>query len=860
MKDKNLYIVDVSSFIFRAFYAIRMLNAPDGTPVNAVYGVLTMLLKIIQKENCDYIVLAQDSKEKSFRSEIYPEYKANRSEPPDELKPQFQIIDNLLDAMEVARLKIPGQEADDIIASLVKKYKNQFKHIYIVSGDKDLFQLVDQNTSMIDTMKDVVYKPEDVKNKMGVLPYQVVDFLSLVGDSSDNIPGVRGIGEKGAIKLLEQFDNLEKILKSISEIPNTKIQTSIKNYSVDALLSKKLIQLNHDIQINESVESYTKPKLQSEKLKSFLMNFGFKSLVAKIFAQPIATSMLQKSDENTVPVATNKEEVAAVDATLIDINQKLKSLKKKYLAVYETEEKLFIYTSDEDFFVLNIEEKKSFFNQLANQHFHIYVFDSKKFLKELDWQSFDLANTFIDVMLIAFTLNSEGKKTLDSLASHYLSIDDLESTHDKAKAIFQMGELLVEKIKQEGLEKIYHEIDLPMQLVLSQMESKGILLDGNYLKLLSDRFHSELQAIEKEIFTSADTSINLKSPKQVGHLLFEKLNLPGIKKTKTGYSTDSSVLEKLDALNLSPIPNLLLQYREIDKLLSTYVNSLPELIQNDGRIHTTYHLAIASTGRLTSESPNLQNIPIKTKRGQLLRKGFIAKPGYSLIAADYSQIELRILTHYCQDKAMLNAFSQGKDIHRQTAAEVFSMAPDKITDEQRNYAKAINFGLIYGQSSFGLAETLNIDQSRARDFIKRYFEKFSSVKIYLDQLREFCEKNGFAQTYLGRKRFLPDIKSSNRMLKAQAERMAINTPVQGTAADLMKIAMVHLFQKMKLQFPDSNMLLQVHDEIIIESPEADVIAVANLTKQVMESALALSVPLKVEVSHGKNWLEMDEIN
>lgn len=851
MKLENLYIVDVSSFIFRAFYAIRMLNAPDGTPVNAVYGVITMLLKILQKKDCEYIVLAQDSKEKTFRSEIYADYKANRQEPPNELKPQFKIIDDLIDAMGIARLKIAGQEADDIIGSLVKLNKDKFNHIYIVSGDKDLFQLVDEQTTMIDTMKEVHYLPQDVKNKMGVYPYQIIDFLSLVGDSSDNIPGVKGIGEKGAIKLLEEFDSLDNILKSHQTIANTKLQTALKNYAQDARLSKSLIQLNCHIPLAEDVEKFKKPNLLNTNLKEFLLSYGFKSLVLKIFSE-VKTDVSESKE--VLPV------INAQDVTLIDINQKLKVLKEKKVAVCEFEDKIFVNFSNEECVVLNFEEKMSLFQQLLALDYKIILFDAKKIIKDLHWNSLSELKKIVDVSLISFTLNTEGKRLLNDLAKRYLSLDECVTPQEQVKALYRLGELLWERLHTEGLEKIYFNIDLPMQLVLSQMENKGILVDRDYLSSLASDFSSQLSMIEKEIFIAANTSINLKSPKQVGHLLFEKLNLPVIKKNKTGFSTDSSVLEKLEMMNVSPIPGLLLQYREIDKLLSTYVNSLTELIQSDLRIHTTYHSTVAATGRLTSEVPNLQNIPIKTKRGQLLRKAFISQAGYSLIAADYSQIELRILAHFCQDKAMMTAFNQDRDIHRQTAAEVFGMSSDKISDEQRNYAKAINFGLIYGQSSYGLAETLNISQKEASIFIEKYFLKFSAVKIYLDQLREFCEKNGFAQTYLGRKRYLPDIKSSNRMLKAQAERMAINTPIQGTAADLVKIAMVELYRKITFQFPKVNMLLQVHDEIILECPEQDVQAVATMTKQIMESALVLTIPLKVEVSHGKNWLEMDTID
>lgn len=831
-----------------------MLNNPQGVPVNAVYGVLTMLLKLLQKENCSHIVLAQDSKEKSFRLDIYEDYKANRQEPPEELKPQFKIIDEVIDSMGVSRIRMDGFEADDIISSLVHTYKQSFESVYIVSSDKDLFQLVEDNVFLIDTMKDIEYNADKVKEKMGVYPHQVVDFLSLVGDTSDNVPGVRGIGEKGAIKLLEEYGSLDNILDSISELKNLKIQSALKNYSKDAILSKKLVSLKNDLPITVSIDAFKTPEYVNPTFKRLLESLGFKSLLAKLFSQTV------REDTKTAKEVFSGVEEKTTTVTLIQINEVLRKNKRSSVSVDYDEFGIYLYFEAEGAFQLSLDEKDSCIFQLLQYEYTLFVYDAKKYIrdnKRISWVDFKY---FFDVNLASFTLNTESANTLESLSSKYLSIAELTSISLKLKSIFQIGKILEKQLIDEGLNVIFNTIDLPMLFVLSSMERQGILIDNNYFKELSNRFAKELSLVEKEIFTSCNTSINLKSPKQVGTLLFEKLQLPSLKKTKTGYSTDSSVLHKLDSMKLSPIPGLILKYREYDKLLSTYVDTLPSLVGDDGRIHTTFNLTVAATGRLTSENPNLQNIPIKTEKGKLLRKGFVSSEGHRLISADYSQVELRILAHYCQDPAMVEAFQQKRDIHRQTASEIFGIRADKITDEQRNYAKAINFGLIYGQSSFGLAEVLNISQQEARGFIEKYFQKFSSVKAYLDSLKEFCEKNGYAQTYLGRKRYLPDIKSSNRMLKAQADRMAINTPIQGTAADLMKLSMVELFQKLESKFPNSKMLLQVHDELIIESPEADVLAVAKLTKDVMESAMALTVPLKVDVCEGKDWLDMKEIH
>jgi DNA polymerase-1 len=702
-------------------------------------------------------------------------------------------------------------------------------------------QLVDEKIVVWDPMKEKFFYEKDVYEKFGVMPNQIIDYLSIVGDTSDFVPGVKGIGEKGAVKLLLEYRTLENIYNHLDDLSD-KTKTLLLASKDNAFLSKRLVTLYTELNLHHQLESYNYTPDFSLELKEFLLGLGFKSVVNKYFNE---TAAQMPEVNNSSPV----EEIF-----LEDLKKNLLTHKIKSVAITIKEDCVLVSYNGEVIYKINSEEQQSLILLLEKYEYYVFVNNAKELLKRgipfLPWM--------MDLSMVSFYLDSESSSAIDFLYEQHLGVSAERATNSD---LWRLGQKFLEELEKRQLKESFFKIDMPLLKVIHHMEKKGIEVDCDYLAQLQELYQSELQILDEKIKKFSDTEINLKSPKQVGFLLFEKLSFPVVKATKTGPSTDSSVLEKLVAMKLNEVPGWLLEYREIDKLLSTYITVLPKLAEPvTCRLHTTYHLAKAATGRLTSENPNLQNIPIKTKRGSLLRKAFIAKDNYVLLSADYSQIELRILAHFCGDKVMTKAFEENQDIHIQTAAKIFNKSESAITPQERYQAKTINFGLIYGQSSYGLAETLHIPQSQAREFIEAYFKNFSSVKAYLDSLRESCEKLGYASTMLGRRRYLPDIKSSNRNIKNQAERMAINTPIQGTAADIIKLAMNNLFKKLN-ERPDlmSTLLLQVHDELIVECPEKNVREVAEILKVTMEQAVSLSIPLKVDVAYGRNWLESHEI-
>lgn len=866
MKTKNtLVIVDISSFIFRAFFAVRPLHAADGTPVNAIYGVLSMLVKLIEQYGPTHLVLAEDRKEPSFRKELYPEYKANRSDPPEELIPQFDLLQELYALIDIPRISAKGYEADDIIGSLVVQFHEEFDEVHIVSGDKDLMQFVSKKVFMMDTMKDKKYGPEEVYEKMGVYPSQVVDYLSLVGDSSDNIPGVKGVGAKGAAKILEEYKTLEGCLENAQEVKNKRVREGLIQYKDNAILSKKLIQIKTDIDLGHSKEDLFFHFSPKPELIEYLEKLQFRSLLRKFQAfQEIDSSQEKKKEEETV------EWIKVINS---------KQLEELSLS----DQKVFLfplYRGEHELIQVYAYIEKNFYNIVLNKQLNekevleafsktkMTLFESKPLLKRFLKESVPLPSELFDYSIAYFLINPEGKMDLNYILQFILGEElvDLAQTQgdlllDQSPAIYQYLNLFPElekelslKLKEDKLEDLFKTMDLPLAQVLSKMENEGIVLDSEVYAKLSKQYQKELTIIENEISKQGGEGVNLRSPKQVAEFLFEKLELPVVKKTKTGYSTNVSVLEALKAMNISPVPELLLEYREIDKLLSTYLGALPELIDpNTKRIHPHFNQVKAATGRLACDNPNLQNIPIRTERGRKLREGFVAKKGWTLLGADYSQVELRILAHLSQDPTMLKAFHQDLDIHAQTASEIFETPLDKVTRDQRSSAKAINFGLMYGQSAFGLSQQLGISRKEAQEYIDFYFEKFSKVKIFLDSLKESCEKSGYAETMLGRKRRVLNINSKNRMEKSNAERIAINSPIQGSAADIIKLAMICIDQKLQKKKLKSKMLLQVHDELIFEVEPSELEIMKELVRQEMEGAFKLSIPLKVDMGTGANW-------
>lgn len=882
MEKKNnstkLFVVDISSFIFRAFFAIRPLHAHDGTMVNAVYGVTNMLLKLISEHQPTHIVMARDLSGPSFRHEIFEDYKANRSAAPEELVPQFDLIKKLLTLMKMPELSMESYEADDIIGSLVTQFQDDFDEIVIASGDKDLMQFVTDKVVMLDTMKNKKYDREGVFEKMGVWPEQVVDYLSLVGDTSDNIPGVKGIGAKGASKLLAQYQDLAGIFSHVHEVSNKRVLKGLTEYKEDAFLSQKLVQIVTDLKLNIKGDDLKYKFHIDEKLIEFLESLKFRSIISKLKELSEIDAHVSESHGQ----APREEKNIHIIKTQEELEKFINHSEKLYVFF---EQKMNEELSS--FYVLNEKEnygKLVFNTQLTTlqlgetlNRFDGFVIGHKLkiLMRSILFSGGKISFKTFDILLAAFNLEADLNSKFEALAERYLGVDfkmpvleegllqEKEAQdYDQQLAMRleltkKLYEYLKNEIEQFGVQDIFSNIDTPSMKVLANMEAVGISVDRSYLKKLEIDFSEKLLAIEAEITDRTKEKINLRSPKQVGQLLFEVLEFPIIKKTKTGYSTSIEVLQELDKRVDSDIPALIMKYRELDKLLSTYIKSLPELInEKTQKVHTHYQLAVASTGRLSSDNPNLQNIPTRTENGRMIRKAFMAQEGNIFIGADYSQVELRILAHYSQDPAMVKAFTHDLDIHAQTAAEIFSTPIEEVTKEMRSKAKAINFGLLYGQSSFGLAQTLGISRKEAKQYIDHYFEKFNEVKLFLNRLKEECAETGYAKTLWGRKRVISNIKSSNHVMKAMAERAAINSPIQGTAADIIKKAMVNVFHKIQEKNLEASLLLQVHDELIIECKESIQDEVEDILRREMMEAANLSVPLKVDISTGKTWYDL----
>jgi DNA polymerase I len=854
---KRLIVVDISSFIFRAFYAIRPLTAPDGTPVNAVHGVLSMMTKLISEYGPTHMIIARDTRGGSFRKEIYPEYKANRSAPPEELIPQFSLIQELMEKMHLPTIQIENYEADDIIGSVATQLHHDFDEVLIASSDKDLMQFVNDKVKMVDTMKGVTYGPAGVFEKMGVRPDQIVDYLSLLGDASDNIPGVKGIGAKGASKLLAEYDTLEKCIENVENFKNKRLITGLTEHVGDAYLSKKLVQIVTDLDLNTSTEALELNSVVDTQLIDYLKGLGFTSAIKKL-----ESALPEEKDVEDGPSKIEKKEI--VVKTIINLNKEI--LEASSVAIYFTWKFRDNYQTPLENFGLSTElganllESEDLLKEfLLTYEGRLIGHDCKEILNYCHWNKITPKFELFDLSLAHFLINPSKKHTLDFMVEEFLGnyLEEQDSAGTLSYHVQTLQKDLEEELKELELLKIYNEIDLPLLNILSKMEVGGVNLNTDFYSELEVKFEEELSIIKSEIDSFTEEEVNLKSPKQVGKLLFEDLDLPVIKKTKTGFSTDAEVLTTLVQMDVHVVPGLLLKFRELDKLLSTYIKALPKLInEKTGKLHTTFQQSKAATGRLSSDHPNLQNIPVRTPNGKLLRKGFFASPGHKLITADYSQVELRILAHFSNDEIMLDTFKKDLDIHRQTASEIFNISLDAVTAVERSSAKAINFGLMYGQSSFGLSKQLGISRKEAKEYITFYFERFHKVKSYLDSLKEICEEKGYAETMHGRKRFLPDINSTNRTIKAMAERVAINSPIQGTAADIIKIAMVNIDKRLSVEKLQSKMILQVHDELIFDVPEAEIQMMEELITNEMENAVKLQIHLKVDSGIGENWYDL----
>lgn len=909
-----LYMIDISSFIFRAFYAIREMTAPDGTPTNAIYGVASMIGKLIDEVNPDHLVVVYDSKEPSFRKEMYEDYKANRSAPPDSLIPQFDLIEEMISLMGIPSFRKSGVEADDIIATLNRKWVEEGKktakknRVVMVTGDKDLMALVDANTQLWDTMKDQHFTEHEVIEKFGVKPNQIRDYLAIVGDSSDNIPGITGIGPKGAEALLKEFGNLEAILDAAKKgkIKGKKCEV-IAESEKEAKLSQKLATLHDDIELDFSEEKLAfELKVKPELLK-FFEKYSLKNLYTKYAGKAAQETLVATVAE---VVTTSAAAVKPEFKTIGDLDA-LKALGKEIEKAghfaFDTETTsldprqaklvgMAVSTSDKNGFYIPVGHEMTLESQSPQLTLEEALtvlkplLESPKIVKVGQNIKYDYRIMFNhgvemrgiggDTMIAAHLIDSSGRHNLDDLSQKYLhykpiayeevagkgasevSFDQVsipsatQYAAEDAWCAWMLWEQFDPRLKTQGSEKLFKDVDLPMVEVVARMEEAGIKVDVPFLQKLDQIFEKDLLEIEKKVRSfSANPSLNLNSPKQLAPFLFEELKLPPQGKTKTGYSTDASVLEALAPMHEAP--RLLLEHREISKLRGTYVQPLQELRDpKDSRVRTSFNLTGAATGRLSSTDPNLQNIPVRSKRGQLIRQAFVAEKGKVLLSADYSQVELRILAHMSEDPNLIDSFVKDEDVHRRTASEIFHVKPDAVTDDQRAGAKAINFGLMYGKGAFALAEELGISRSDAKKMIDQYFTRYSKVKSFLDSQIMTAHEQGFVSTILGRKRMLPEINSKNHMMKANAERMAMNSPIQGTASDLIKTAMVKLDRVLLEKKMKSKMLLQVHDELIFECVADEVDEMKKIVEEAMSNAIKMKVPLKVNLGTGQNWAEL----
>ena len=882
MTKSRLIVVDISSFIFRAFYAIRLLHAPDGTPVNAVHGVLSMLLKLLSTYRPSHILIVRDTKGPSFRHKIYEKYKANRSDPPEELIPQFNLIKELVEKMGFSHVAMDGYEADDLIGSVCTQWQKHFDDVYIASSDKDLMQFVNDKVKVLDTMKNKIYDRDEVYHKMGVWPDQIVDYLSMVGDPSDNIPGMKGIGAKGAAQLIATHKSLDECIAQADSFTNKRIKNAFENYLDDAYLSKRLVTIPTDIKLSLSHKEVAFEFYPSHDLLDFLKRFGFKTLVEKVKEIKYAKDHENEQGEPSPSKVSSPNYHFVTTENFQEFFKTLKEKKKMSVALSFSSED---YLRGVSALALSFDGKRSFYLAFSlsggdeisslSEKQRVQVFKEivakkskyliggqiKKLFSFCLFQGIEINCQYDDILIANYVAHNPSRSDVREIAFKFLDYDIQEQDQndrlcEDAILYYRLFPLLVEKLEREE-NKVYHEIEIPLSPILAEMEVHGFQINSAYLNHLEKEYSSMLMEIQEEIEREVGEIINLNSPKQVATLLFEKLQLPAMKKIKTGFSTDMDVLTDLDAKKFSPVPGLIIRYRELEKLLSTYVKALPQLIDpQTQRLHTHLNQIVTATGRLSSDRPNLQNIPIRTEYGKRIRKAFIAKPGHLLLSADYSQVELRLLAHFSSDPTMVKAFKKGQDVHAQTAAEIMEVPLGDIRSEDRSRAKTVNFALMYGQSSFGLAKSLKISRSEARDYMTGYFQRFSRVKSYLDELKEQCAKTGYAITLYGRKRFLPDISSQNRTIRGNAERIAVNSPIQGTAADIIKLAMIAIHREIKQRKIRSKMILQVHDELIFEVLEEEWQEVKELVIRCMESVVQLKVPLVVDVGGGVNWYDI----
>ena len=922
-----LVLVDGSSYLYRAFHAFPPLTNSAGEPTGAMYGVLNMLKSLISQVQPSHIAVVFDAKGKTFRDEMFEQYKSHRPPMPDDLRKQIQPLHDIIRALGIPLLVIEGVEADDVIGTLAVAASKANQKVLISTGDKDMAQLVDDNIMLINTMNNTLLDREAVIEKYGIPPELIIDYLALMGDSADNIPGVAGVGEKTALGLLQGIGSMAEIYANLDKVAELTIRGAKK--LGDKLLAEKemadlsyrLATIKTDVALDITPEQLTLGASNNDQLTEYFGRYEFKRWLNEVMngadsitnnsEQPTKINHYQatpalaqdNSDESLPAIQIDRSRYETL-LTEADLNRWVEKLNQAKLFALDTE------TDNLDYMAANLVgisfalengeaaylplqldylgapktlEKTTALTLLKpileNPTIQKVGQNFKYDLTIFARNGIDVQGMAFDTMLESYVLNSTGRHNMDDLAKRYLghqtiSFEEIagkgknqltfnqiqleqaaEYAAEDADVTMKLQQVLWEKLSKEPtLEKLFKEMELPLLGVLSRMERRGVLIDSDALFLQSNEIANRLNELEEQAYILAGQPFNLASTKQLQEILFDKLGLPVIQKTPKGApSTNEEVLEELAFSH--ELPKVLVEHRGLSKLKSTYTDKLPQMVNpQTGRVHTSYHQAVTATGRLSSSDPNLQNIPIRNEEGRRIRQAFIAREGFTVVAADYSQIELRIMAHLSQDQGLINAFTQGKDIHRSTAAEIFGVALDEVTSEQRRNAKAINFGLIYGMSAFGLSRQLGIGRADAQSYMDLYFKRYPGVQTFMHDIREKAKAQGYVETLFGRRLYLPDINSSNGMRRKAAERVAINAPMQGTAADIIKRAMIQLDQKLQND-PDIAMIMQVHDELVFEVRSEKVAFYSELIKTQMESAADLVVPLIVDVGQGTNWDE-----
>ena len=873
---KKILLIDGSSLIFRAFYAIKNLTTKDGVFVNGVYGFLNMYYKALELTNPTHVFVAFDKGSKTFRHTEYSDYKGTRDKAPNEITYQFGILKDLLSSMNVNYLELDEYEADDILGTIAKLAQKEGFEVDIFTGDRDYLQLVDDNIFVYLTKKGIseikLMDNNAIFEDFGISPKQLIEVKALQGDSSDNIPGVKGVGEKTALKLIQEYGNLENLYENLGKLKG-KLKENLENEKDKAYLSRYLGEIYLNVPIDKNIEDFELKDVNLNEYIEKLENLEFKSIINKYFKD------VKKDNSKSI----NHK----IDSEVINFSEIFDKIKNdKSIAVKFFSDKEYIYREKFYIGVYSDYNKKSYickefnlkdFERLCNSDIKIVGYDIKEELFFLLKNNFEV-NNYEDVMILEYLVDSnKGNYDITKVSEEllHLEIIDLKERFGKGKnkktffdldediivkyisqyvfAISELYSIFVQKVKENNLYSLYENVEKPLVKILADMEKTGVKVDKNKILELNEEYSKLADEYEQRVYELAGEVFNLNSPKQLGVILFDKMKLPVVKKTKTGYSTDVEVLEKLS--EDYEIAEYILKYRSLNKLISTYLVGILDYIMEDDRVRTSYKQMITATGRLSSVDPNLQNIPVRTQEGKNIRKVFVADKNKVFIDADYSQIELRVLAHLSKDLVMIDSFKNDLDIHYKTASEVFGVPIEEVTDNQRRSAKAVNFGIVYGISDYGLSKDLNITRNEARQYIDGYLNTYPNIKNYMEEIVKIAKKDGYVTTILGRKRYIPEINSKNFNIRSFGERIALNTPIQGSAADIIKLAMIKVYERLKEEKVNAKLILQIHDELIIECDEKEKDIVKNILKESMENVYKLDLPLKVDVCEGRNWFE-----